>query len=118
MKTYLSRFPASREIIRDKPWILCLVLALLFPVLFESCQKTDTFQEDLDMYLKSLPPISDAMPDEQTPEINNTEVDTTLEYIYKTDYYKAAAGFNEQIVLKSADRCDLPRRVGKRRIHP
>ena len=99
MKTYLSRFPESREIIRDKPWILCLMLALLFPVLFENCQKTDTFQEDLDMYLKSLPPISDAMPDEQTPAIYNTEVDTTLEYIYQTDYYKAAAGFNEQIVL-------------------
>ncbi len=53
----------------------------------------------LEEYLKTLPPISDAMPSEKSAALVETHVDSTLEYIYHTEYYEAAAGFNEQIVL-------------------
>jgi hypothetical protein len=67
--------------------------------LFSKCEK-DTFDEmALNEYLKTLPPISGEMPAEKVPAITGTEIDTATEYIYRTDYYEAAAGFDEQIVL-------------------
>ncbi len=74
-------------------------------LLFSGCEKelVNGFNtDDLDEFLKSLPPISTQMPTEQEASINSTEEDTTLEYIYHYDYYQAAAGFNEQIVLNPA----------------
>lgn len=79
--------------------VLYVLLAVMISFIQEGCKKVDAFREDLDMYLKSLPPISEAMPAEQLPEIDSTRNDTALEYITKTEYYSAAAGFNEQIVL-------------------
>ncbi|MEA1896263.1 MAG: thiol-activated cytolysin family protein [Bacteroidota bacterium] len=80
---------------------LFFFVTIMFSPVFISCNKDiDLFNEkEFDLYIKSLPPISDAMPDEKAAEIVSSEVDTTVEYIYKIDYYSAAAGFNEQIVL-------------------
>ncbi len=67
--------------------------------MFSGCEK-DTFDEmALNEYLKTLSPISGEMPAEKAPTITATEIDTATEYIYRTDYYEAAAGFDEQIVL-------------------
>lgn len=78
-----------------------ILITVMFSAIFISCNKDiDLFNEkEFDLYIKSLPPISDAMPDEKAAEIVSSEVDTTVEYIYKIDYYNAAAGFDEQIVL-------------------
>ena len=95
--------PRSRRITRLLN--LFVVAALLSTLVFTGCQKdpVDTFNEQaLDDYLNSLPPISMAMPAEKSPEIVETEVDTTIEYITKTDYYSVAAGYDEQIVLNPA----------------
>jgi thiol-activated cytolysin len=53
----------------------------------------------LNEYLKTLPPISGEMPVEKAATLTGTKTDTATEYIYRTDYYEAAAGFDEQIVL-------------------
>lgn len=72
---------------------------MLTSVLLTQCEK-DTFDEmALNDYLKSLPPISTEMPMEKATVITSIESDTTTEYIYHTEYYEAAAGFDEQIVL-------------------
>lgn len=71
---------------------------ILSAMLFPGCEK-ETFEGDLNQFLKSMPDISSEMPIEKDAEVVETEVDTTTEYIYHYDYYEAAAGFNEQIVL-------------------
>ncbi|NMD03779.1 MAG: hypothetical protein GYA71_10950, partial [Bacteroidales bacterium] len=72
---------------------------MLISVLLPRCEK-DTFNEmALNEFLKTLPPISREMPAEKTATITDSENDTTTEYIYHIDYYEAAAGFDEQIVL-------------------
>jgi len=90
--------------LRALPLVSLLAGILLFTIL-GSCEKepVDGFdEEDLNEFLKSLPPISSQMPPEEEAYIVSTEEDTTLEYIYHYDYYQAAAGFNEQIVLNPA----------------
>ena len=79
-----------------------LVAALILPVIITGCEKDqiDTFnEEDLNTFLYSLPPISDAMEPEKPTELDNSDTVKTLEYITITDYYSAAAGYDEQIVL-------------------
>ena len=79
--------------------IIFLCTIILTSVLFSGCEK-DTFNEgSLNEYLKSLPPISTEMPAEKVAAVTATEIDTATEYIYRTDYYEAAAGYDEQIVL-------------------
>ncbi|TFH46794.1 MAG: hypothetical protein E4G92_05995 [Bacteroidia bacterium] len=71
----------------------------IFVLLFSGCEK-DRFDEGaLDEYLKTLPSIATQMPVEKTASLVNTSDETTSEYIYHTDYYEVAAGFDEQIVL-------------------
>jgi len=68
-------------------------------ILVSRCEKDKWDEGSLNEYLKTLPPISGEMPAEKSPAITGTKVDTATEYIYRTDYYEAAAGFDEQIVL-------------------
>jgi len=85
--------------------ILSLLSGFLFLAMLSSCEKEpdeNYNEENLNEFLKSLPAISTQMPPEQEASIVSTEEDTTLEYIYHYDYYEAAAGFNEQIVLNPA----------------
>lgn len=71
--------------------------------IFAGCSKDEGFDEgSLNEFLKSLTPISTQMPLEKEPEIQYTEDDTTSEYIYHYEFYEAAAGFDEQIVLNPA----------------
>ncbi|MCK4825873.1 thiol-activated cytolysin family protein, partial [bacterium] len=80
-------------------YVLYLFVIMLTLVLLSRCEK-DTFDEmALNEYLKTLPPISGEMPAEKAATITGTKVDTATEYIYRTDYYEAAAGFDEQLVL-------------------
>ena len=46
-----------------------------------------------------MPSIASEMPPEKTPEVKSTKDETTSEFIYHYDYYEAAAGYDEQIVL-------------------
>jgi thiol-activated cytolysin len=79
--------------------VLYLSIIILTSVLLSRCEK-DTFDEmALNEFLKTLPPISGEMPVEKQATITSSKDSTTLEYIYHIDYYQAAAGFNEQIVL-------------------
>ncbi len=56
-------------------------------------------EQTLNDYLKSMSPISNEMPAEKVAQLTSSKVDTTVEYIYKTDYYEAAAGYDEQLVM-------------------
>ena len=77
---------------------LCFILFGF--VLLSGCEKEDTVNKGaLNEYLQDLPTIATVMPAEKAASKINSEVDTTTEYIYHTDYYEAAAGFDEQIVL-------------------
>lgn len=70
-----------------------------FPLLFSGCEKDKFDEASLDEYLKSLPSIASEMPLEKAPALVGTDDETTSEYIYHYDYYEAAAGFDEQIVM-------------------
>jgi thiol-activated cytolysin len=73
------------------------VISLL--VFLPQCQK-DTFDEaSLNEFLKTLPSIATEMPAEKAATLVDTDEETTSEFIYHYDYYEAAAGFDEQIVL-------------------
>ena len=78
-----------------------LCTALIFLVLFSGCEKDNATWDKMALngYLKSLTPISNSMPAEKTAVLVNSKNDTTSEYIYHTDYWEVAAGFDEQIVL-------------------
>lgn len=77
---------------------LSLLIFSTLAFLFSGCQK-DNFEGDLNEYLKSLPSIDSEMPAEKPAALVSTADETTLEYIYHTDYYEVAAGYDEQIVL-------------------
>lgn len=76
---------------------------LIFLATFTDCSKEEGFDEgSLNEFLMALPSISTQMPAEHDAEITSTEDDTTSEYIYHYEYYEAAAGYDEQIVLNPA----------------
>lgn len=83
---------------------LSLFAGIFLLVILSGCEKEPEGynEENLNEFLTSLPPISSQMPIEQEAALTSTEVDTTVEYIYHYDYYEAAAGFDEQIVLNPA----------------
>lgn len=79
--------------------LLALCVIIFTTIILSGCEKDNFDETALNEYLKTLPPISGEMPAEKTAAITATEKDTTTDYIYITDYYEAAAGYNEQIVL-------------------
>ena len=79
--------------------VLLLCVIIFTSILFSGCEKDKWDESSLNEFLKTLPPISGEMPAEKSATITGTEIDTATEYIYRTDYYEAAAGFDEQIVL-------------------
>ena len=79
--------------------VLLGCIAIFTSVLLSRCEKDNFNEAALDEYLKTLPPISGEMPAEKAATITSSKNDTTTEYIYHTDYYEAAAGYDEQIVL-------------------
>ena len=78
---------------------LSLFIVSIFAVLFPGCERDKFNEEALDEYLKTLPSIASEMPVEKAPVLKSTSDEKTSEYIYHYDYYEAAAGFDEQIVL-------------------
>ena len=78
---------------------LSLIIVSIFAVLFPGCERDKFNEEALDEYLKTLPSIASEMPVEKAPVLKSTSDEKTSEYIYHYDYYEAAAGFDEQIVL-------------------
>lgn len=76
--------------------------ALMFTIsLLSSCDPKSEIDDTtpLNEYLKSMSSIDKQMPAIAEPTIEKIERDTTEEYYYKIDYYKAAAGFDEQLVM-------------------
>lgn len=76
--------------------------ALMFTIsLLSSCDPKSEIDDTtpLNEYLKSMSSIDTQMPAIAEPTIEKIERDTTEEYYYKIDYYKAAAGFDEQLVM-------------------
>ncbi|GAB1416788.1 hypothetical protein MASR2M117_21940 [Paludibacter sp.] len=55
--------------------------------------------DSLDSYLKSMKSIESKMPAISEPAIEESKKDTTEEYYYHIDYYQAAAGYDEQMVM-------------------
>jgi hypothetical protein len=80
-------------------YVLYLFVIMLTLILLSRCEKDKFDETALNDYLKNLPPISSEMPAEKAATVTSTDMDTTLEYIYITDYYEAAAGFDVQLVL-------------------
>ena len=78
---------------------LSMLISLITILIFPGCEKDRFDEANLDDFLKSMPSIASELPVEKEEELVGTEVDTTIDYIYHYDYYEAAAGFNEQIVL-------------------
>ena len=78
--------------------ITILGTALLIFVV-NGCQKDDGLNpsEETNNYILSMPPVE--FPQEKEAEIDSTVVDQDLEYNYTIDYYSAAAGYDDQIVL-------------------
>lgn len=74
-----------------------LVIAL-FLFLAVGCQKEDLYSsEDINTYILNLPPV--VFPAEMAEQLDSTATEQDLEYNYTIDYYTAAAGYDEQIVL-------------------
>ena len=78
---------------------LRLFVPLAMTIAIAGCEKDDDYRDAINDYLGSLPPISTMLPAEKTEVIDSTTEERSPEYIYKTDYYSAAAGYDEQIVL-------------------
>jgi thiol-activated cytolysin len=76
-----------------------LCILIIASILLTRCEKDNFDEKGLNEYLKTLPPISGEMPSEKEAAIASSTLDTATEYIYRTDYYEVAAGFDEQIVL-------------------
>ncbi len=79
-----------------------MAFAFMFSVLMlASCDPTGEVDNTtpLNEYLKSMSSIATQMPAIAEPTIEKIERDTTDEYYYKIDYYKAAAGYDEQLVM-------------------
>lgn len=82
------------------PFQCCSVIVLLaVMVMMAGCEKDDNYREGINDYLGSLPPISTVFPLEKAETIDSTAEERSPEYIYRIDYYSAAAGYDEQIVL-------------------
>ncbi len=76
---------------------LSFVIALS-ALLAVGCQKEDLLtSEDINDYILSLPPVE--FPAEMAEQLDSTATEQDLEYNYTIDYYTAAAGYDEQIVL-------------------
>lgn len=76
--------------------------ALMFTIsLLSSCDPKSEIDDTtpLNEYLKSMSSIDTQMPAIAEPTVEKIERDTTDEYYYKIDYYKAAAGYDEQLVM-------------------
>jgi thiol-activated cytolysin len=78
---------------------LLFIIISVFALLLCGCQKDDNFEGALDEYLSTLPSIESQMPAEKAATLVNVADETTSEYIYHTDFYEVAAGYDEQIVL-------------------
>lgn len=79
--------------------LLAFIMAIASLVIITGCEKDEFNEASLNEYLKSMPPISSEMPAEKDAEIVGTKDSTGSEYYYHYDYYEAAAGYDEQIVL-------------------
>jgi thiol-activated cytolysin len=70
----------------------------LLVLLAAGCQKENVFNsEDINDFILSLPPVE--FPVEKDAQLDSTATEQDLEYNYTIDYYTAAAGYDEQIVL-------------------
>ncbi|MBN2767450.1 MAG: thiol-activated cytolysin family protein [Paludibacteraceae bacterium] len=79
-----------------------LVLALSsFSFSFTACdeESAEMFTSSLNEYLTAMKSIEAEMPAVVEPTVESVENDTTDEYYYHTEYYQAAAGYDEQMVL-------------------
>lgn len=68
---------------------------------FTACEKEPEvlFTDSLNDDLKAMKSIEDKMPSISEPVVESTQKDTTEEYYCHIDYYQAAAGYDEQMVL-------------------
>jgi len=74
------------------------IVIALSGVLAVGCQKEDLFSsEDINAYILNLPPVE--FPIEQPAQLDSTATEQDPEYNYTINYYTAAAGYDEQIVL-------------------
>lgn len=86
-----------------KKWHLCLTLICALCLTFTSCddseQNAAREAATLNEYVGSMKSIETEMPYIEEPTVTSSEKDTTEEYYYHIDYYKAAAGYEEQLVM-------------------
>lgn len=74
------------------------ILIALLAFLALSCQKEDPFtSDDINDFILNMPPVT--FPAEIAEQLDSTATDQDVEYNYTIDYYTAAAGYDEQIVL-------------------
>lgn len=82
-------------------WFLAIFMLSIFGL--TGCDReevpTPNNTDSLDSYLKSMKSIESKMPAISEPAIEESKKDTTEEYYYHIDYYQAAAGYDEQMVM-------------------
>ena len=72
-----------------------------FSFTFTACdeESAEMFTSSLNEYLSAMKSIEAEMPAASEPKVESVKNDTTDEYYYHTEYYQAAAGYDEQMVL-------------------
>ena len=84
----------------NRSFLCCrFIVPFAVTIAIAGCKKDDIYRDEINDYLRSLPPISSVLPAEKAAAIDSTAEERSLEYIYRIDYYSAAAGYDEQIVL-------------------
>ncbi|MFB6340459.1 thiol-activated cytolysin family protein [Saccharicrinis sp. FJH62] len=78
-------------------YLLMYLLVIPWLLLLNGCQKNTDFSAEINDTMLSLPPVE--FPAEKSAEIDSTSSEQDLEYDYTIDYYSAAEGYDEQIVL-------------------
>jgi hypothetical protein len=84
--------------------VIALFVAACFSFIFTACDESvqepeEQFTASLNEHLKAMKTIETEMPAMSDPVVESSEKDTTEEYYYHIDYYQAAAGYDEQMVL-------------------
>lgn len=95
------RFKGEKHSVKKSIYIWLSFFFLLTAMVMSSCNKdndpkVDSGQET-DDYILSLPPVQ--FEAEKAAAVDSSTTDQDLEYNYTIDYYSAAAGYDEQIVL-------------------
>ncbi|SMO92607.1 Thiol-activated cytolysin [Saccharicrinis carchari] len=99
--TPTPRFKGEKYSVQKSNYFYLSFMFFIISIAMGSCKKDNGPSPDIgqetDDYILSLPPVQ--FEAEKPATIDSTATEQDLEYDYTIDYYSAAAGYDEQIVL-------------------